>query len=113
MDQFNVELKSLFEKTLTWSREFRTGNKDFLFDVDDELYKISIKFGKDFKEGDLLLVYNLLDFYSDAIKHGFNEIDKYYSVLNAESDIEEILKCVKNSFLLDFPTDVKNRLKRL
>lgn len=113
MDQFITELRSLLEKTLAWSEEFRKGNRDYSFDIDDEIYQISTKHGKDFKQGDLNLVYNLLDFFCDAIKHDFKEIDKNYSVLKAESDIREILKVIKSDFLVNLPTDVKDRLIRI
>ena len=113
MDQFITELRSLLEKTLAWSEEFRKGNRDYSFDIDDEIYQISTKYGKDFKQGDLNLVYNLLDFYFDAIKHGFKEIDKNYSILKAESDIRKILKGIKSDFSVNLQTDVKDRLIRI
>lgn len=111
MDQFIIELRYLLEKTLAWSEEFRNGNRDYSFDIDDEIYQISTRHGKNFKHGDLNLVYNILDFYCDAVKHGFKEIDKNYSVLKAESDIREILKSIESDFLVNLPKDVKNRLK--
>ncbi|PZX53527.1 hypothetical protein LV84_03251 [Algoriphagus ratkowskyi] len=64
MNQFIVELRSLLQKTLGWSEEFRNGNRDYSFDVDDDIYQLSNKYNKDFKKGDLNLLYNLLDFYS-------------------------------------------------
>lgn len=113
MDEFNVELKTLLQTTLVWSEEFKNKNLDYSFDIDDNIYKLAKKHNKDFKQGDLILLYNLLDFYCDAIKHGFREIDKNYSIIQAESDVKAILNALENNRGLGFPNEIKDRLKRL
>ncbi|WP_439488529.1 hypothetical protein [Algoriphagus sp.] len=110
MDQFIMELKNLLKNTLILSGEFKKGNRDFSFDIDNEVYKISIKYNKDFEKGDLNLLYNLLDFYCDAIKHGFKEVVKNYPVLKAQSDIETIRIVLRGCSELVLPNEIKERL---
>lgn len=113
MDQYILELRSLLSRTLNWSKEFRAGRTNYDFDVDNEMYAISKKYRVDFDEGDLKLIYNLLDFYCDAIKHDFKEIDRSYSVSQGQKDIEIILANMGKSSVLKLTHEIKDRLKRI
>jgi len=109
---FSQELSQILDRVLHWSREFKHGNRDYDFNIDDELYKISKDHDKNFQEGDLLLVYNLLDFYCDAIEHGFKQIKRDYSIAQARSDIERVKdNLVETTSILILPEDLKKRLE--
>jgi len=111
MNNFLAELKEILDKVLIWSEKFKKGDRDYDFDIDDELYKLSDKHDKDFKDGELLLIYNLLDFYCDAVKHGFRQIDKGYLVSQAHSDIESVSNILENSSALELPENLRERLQ--
>lgn len=113
MDQFIKEFRSLLARTLIWSKEFRAGRRNYNFDVDNEVYIISKKYGVHFDDGDLNLIYNLLDFYCDAIKHDFKEIDKSYSVSQSHKDIETILAKMSESSTIELTHEIKDRLNRI
>lgn len=113
MDKFLTELKDTLDEVLSWSEKFRRGERDYAFDIDDELYKLSEKHNKDFKKGELLLIYNLLDFYCDAIKHGFKQIDKDHSVSQAHSDIQSVISILETSPILKLPENLEKRLKSI
>jgi|GEM_PF-1456038 hypothetical protein len=112
MDNFFVELKEILEKVLIWSENFKKGDRDYDFDIDDELYTLSKKYNKDFKKGNLLLLYNLLDFYCDAVKHGFKKIDENYFISEAHMDIKHILNSIELSDYskLEFSDELEKRL---
>lgn len=113
MDQYIKELTSLLSRILNWSKDFKAGKKNYDFDVDSEMYKISKDTRVDFGRGDLNLIYNLLDFYCDAIKHGFKKIDRNYSVFQAQRDIQMILETMSKSSGVNLSPEIKERLKRL
>ncbi len=113
MQNLNIELKTILDKVITWSENFNNGHKDFDFDIDNELFYLGNKFKMDFKGGEFLLIYNLLDFYCDAIKHGFKTIDENYSVLEAASDIKKIIEIIELNKNLKLPEDLKNRLIKI
>lgn len=61
------------------------------------------------------LVYSLLDFYCDAIKHSFSEIEEGYDMQMAKSDIVEIAKGLRNNNfeLLDIEKSLKDKLEHI
>jgi hypothetical protein len=114
MDVFLVKLQQIINKVLVWSENFVIGERDYNFDIDNELYDLSEEYHVNFKQGDLLLIYNLLDFYCDAVKHGFKQIDKNYSVAEAQSDIKKVvneLTKANNCSFVVLSQDLKNRLE--
>ncbi|MBI1315395.1 hypothetical protein GC167_00850 [bacterium] len=113
MNTVILALKLVVQNTLVWAKEFKSGNRDYSFDVDNELYQIAERHNVNFEEGDLQLVYNVLDFYCDAIEHGFKEISRNYPLDTVESDIREIFMSLEKGMLLDLPNDVRVRLKKI
>lgn len=113
MIDFIEELKALLKRTLSWSERFKHSELDYSFDVDNEIYRLSTKYNQDFEQGDLNLIYNLLDFYSDAIKHDFKEIAGNYSTQMAHLDIKSILDELDKTEAVSLPSEVWNRLKKL
>lgn len=114
MDVFFVKLKETLNNVLIWSENFLKGDRDYDFDIDDKLYNLSKEYSVDFKQGDLLLIYNLLDFYCDAIKHSFKQIDKNYSVSEARVDIKKIIGSLPengNPSILELSENLKKRLR--
>jgi hypothetical protein len=114
MDVFLVKLQQIINKVLVWSDNFVNGERDYDFDIDNELFNLSEEYNVNFKQGDLLLIYNLLDFYCDAVKHGFKQIDKDYSITDARMDIEKIIEHLtrtNNRLILELSEDLKSRLK--
>lgn len=116
MDIFFVKLKETLNRVLIWSDFFFNGNRNYNFDIDDELYNLSKEYSVDFKQGDLLLIYNLLDFFCDAVKHSFKQIDKNYSMSEAREDIKKIIVSLPEAgkpSILELSEDLKKRLKDL
>lgn len=114
MDVFLIKLQQTIKKVLVWSEDFFNGEKDYDFDIDNELYNLSVEYNINLKQGDLLLIYNLLDYYCDAVKHEFKQIDKNYSVEEAHSDIKKVVKDLTKSNNYSgvvLSQDLKNRLK--
>lgn len=112
-NNFKKELIENLEKTINWSFDFQNGNRDFSFDIDDKLFSLSEKYNKDFKNGILFLIYSLLDFYTDAVKHNFKKIDNDYTVLNAKTDIDIIIKHLRSSDSINLPKEMEIKLKNL
>jgi len=112
MDNFFIDLKDTLERTIEWSEAFRKGERNYKFDIDDELYLLSEKYHKDFSKGTLIYIYNLLDYYCDAIKHGFKKIDKNYSVSEANNDIKSIIAILSSNKSENFelPDDLGQKL---
>lgn len=110
---FLIELKVLLDQVLSWSENFTKGDRDYDFDIDDELYKLSEKYHKNFKEGDLLLTYNLLDFYCDAIKHEFKQIDESYSISQARTDIKSLAGQLETHPKFELSESLTERLKAI
>lgn len=110
-NNFKKELIENLEETINWSFEFQNGNRDFSFDIDNKLFSLSEKYNIDFKNGTLFLIYSLLDFYTDAIKHSFKRIDNDYTVLNAETDIDIIIKHLSSSDNINLPEEMKIKLE--
>ena len=110
--EFKKELVESLKKTIEWSSKFED-EKDFSFDIDTELFILSEKYGVDFKRDLLFLIYNLVDFYCDAIKHGFKEIDKNYSVVEANNDIRLIISHLELSENIEIPPRLENKLKNI
>lgn len=109
---FIKDLYTVLIKVVKWSHEF-ISVKDYSFDVDDELYIISAKHHIEFNEEPLVLIYNLLDFYCDAVKHQFKMLDDSYSVSEAANDIGEIIKYIEDNHFtsLDLNTNLKIKLR--
>lgn len=104
-----IELKSLLKQILEWSNEFLNGKKDYSFDVDDKFFLLSRKHDLNFKTGNLSLIYSLADYYTDAIKHNFQEVYDDYFLDEAQSDIREIL----NTFQAEVDEiQLSNKLKK-
>lgn len=115
MENFIRELKDTLEKLLSWSDDFRKGERNHNFNIDDELYLLSEKYNQDFKNGHLLLIYNLVDYYCDAVKHSFKEIDNDYSTKQAHEDIKELVDILKhgNNTDLEVSEDLEKRIKSI
>jgi len=112
-NDFKAELIESLQKTIEWSLKFKNDKKDFSFDIDDKLFFLSEKYNEDFKKGVLFLIYNLVDYYCDAIKHGFKEIDNYYSTSEADNDIRLIISHLSFSGNINLPKELKNKLKNI
>lgn len=113
MGDFYTELKQTLQTVLDWSESFKKGYRNYKFDIDDELFKLSEKHRKNFQSGELLLIYNLLDFYCDAIKHDFDNIDIDYSLGQARSDIKSVIDEIGKNSEINLPHLLKERLKNL
>lgn len=112
---FLIDLNGILEEILIWESNFQKGKREYDFDIDDKLYFISQKHNVNFKDKELKLIYNLVDFYCDAVQHGFNEIDKDYSLNQAKEDIVKVKNCIESnkfqSIILD--KDLYFRLKTI
>ena len=115
MDNFLVELKDTLQKLLRWSETFKAGKRDYNFDIDDELYFLSEKYHEDFKKGFLSLIYTLVDYYCDAVKHDFEKIGDDYPVTEAQDDIRKIVGVLESSEYksLELPVELVEKLKRI
>ena len=109
--EFISDLKTVLKQVIVWSEEFNKGKKDYSFDIDNELYIISKRHDRDFKQGDLSLIYSLVDFYCDAIKHEFKEIDRDYSVKEAYEDIVMTLENLDSNSFQDLALSEELRIK--
>jgi len=113
-NEFNEELIELLSEVIKWSRNFNQGLRDYSFDIDDRLNALAVKHARDFKKGSLLLIYNLLDFYCDAVKHEFREVDTNYSISQAYEDVVEVLNTLKHKKTkIEFPKSLKERIGSL
>jgi len=114
MKLFKEELLTILESTLSWSEDFVKGKKDYDFDIDTLLNELAFKYGINFSRGSFKLIYNLLDFYTDAIKHEFIDIQEGYSVKQARDDIKKIILLVRGTeqtSQIELPEDLSIRLK--
>lgn len=111
MINFKIELIDALEKAIEWSAKFEGGLKDYSFDIDNMLFRISENYHKDFKKGNLFLIYNLVDYFCDAVKHDFKEIDERYSVIEAKNDIIFIINHLKSCIDIQLPQKLENKLK--
>lgn len=107
-----IELKFQLEEVIKWSNRFLYGEKDYSFDIDNKLHLLSKKYNLDFETGNLYLIYSLVDYYTDAIKHNFQEVYDNYYLSEAKNDILEILDTLeiekeRNIYL---PNNLERRL---
>lgn len=111
---FIGEMISVLNKLLTWSYNFSNGIRDYEFDIDDELFALSKKYEADFSDTPNKYIYNLLDFYCDAVKHEFVDIHEGYSVEQAEKDILEIRISMEKFGEMYFIDDqIMNRIEKV
>lgn len=114
MKFFKEELLTILESTLHWSDDFVKGKKDYDFDIDSLLDELAFKHRIYFTRGSFNLIYNLLDFYTDAIKHEFIDIQEGYSVKEARDDIKKIislLRDIEQTSHIELPEDLSIKLK--
>lgn len=91
--EFLLELSIIMKDVLSWSQADKI---DYNFDIDNILYFLSKKFDKKFDDFPLYLIYNLLDFYCDAVKHNLKDIQEGYHIIDIREDIKLIIKEIEN-----------------
>ena len=114
MDNFIKELKNTLQNLIEWSEAFKGGDRNFEFDIDDELFHLSENHNKNFKEGLLCSIYNLVDYYCDAIKHDFDKIGNDYPVTEAHDDIINIIRELESCEYekLNLPVGLEEKIKK-
>jgi len=114
-NEFKKDLLVHLKEILKWSNKFKIGKEDFSFDIDNKLFILSENYDANFKRGSLLLIYNLVDYYCDAVKHRFSEIDNNYLVIDAENDLKEIIKSIEdeNGATIKLPLNIEKKLSRI
>lgn len=95
--EFLIELNSILKEILIWEADFQKKIKNYDFDIDDKLYFLSEKYNVSFDNVELKLIYNLVDFYCDAVKHEFDRIDEGYSLNQAKEDIIHVMNAIESS----------------
>lgn len=114
MDNFIKDLRSTLQNLMEWSEAFKGGNRNYKFDIDDELFHLSKRYNENFKEGLLYSIYNLADYYCDAVKHDFDKIGNDYPVIEAHDDIMNIIKELESCGYekLNLPVGLEEKLKK-
>lgn len=104
-------ITKLIKETLVWEEDFRKGIKDFNFDAFNEI-DILIENKSIVVHHNINLLRNFLDFFCDAVKHNFEELDDEYPFSQAKEDLHFLLLFFSKQ-VFDLPKDLLERLNKL
>lgn len=104
-------ITKLIKETLVWEEDFRKGIENFNFDAFNEI-DILIERKLIIVDHNINLLRNFLDFFCDAVKHNFEELDNGYPFSQAKKDLHFLLLFFSKQ-VFDLPKDLLKRLNKL